>query len=180
MLTQPPPLMLPDLITAFWDSYRQSGRIDRAVARKLADLAIGDAEPALAAARALFVDVIEPLSDSFDPAAAHAYVDLMAEAVDVVRRHPAGAPVEAELSRLGQSTAALAERSHRRLDTSRPEPVSPPRLAIVLSGVTLGRDVALSTTTMAALLAADPETRIVFVGGPISAGLVLGQPRIAY
>ena len=102
MLIEPPALMLPDLVAAFWETYRQSGRVDRAVARKLAELAIGDSEDARAAARALFVDVVEPLSDAFDPAAAHAYVDLMVEALDVVRRHPAGARVEAELARLGQ------------------------------------------------------------------------------
>src|SRR5262245_5358913 len=180
MLTEPPALMQPDLVTAFWDTYRRSGRVDRPVARKLAELAIGDSERARAGARALFVDVVEPLSDAFDPVAAHAYVDLIVEALDVVRRHPAGAGVEAELAQLGLTVDALAGRAHRLLDADQPRPTAPPRLAIVLSGVTLGRDVALSTTIMSALLAADPTTRIAFVGGPISAGLVAGNRRIAF
>jgi hypothetical protein len=180
MLIETLPLMLPDLVAAFWDAYRQSGRVDRTVARKLAELSIGDSDAARSGARSLFVDVVEPLSDAFDPAAAHAYVDLMAEALDVVRRHPAGASVDAELSRLGLSTGALAARAHRLLDSYPPPPTAPPRLAIVLSGVTLGRDVAISTTIMGALLARDPATRVVFVGGPIAAGLVAGNPRIAF
>src|SRR5262249_47569019 len=71
-------------------------------------------------------------------------------------------------------------RAHRMLDAHRPAPAAPPRLAIVLSGVTLGRDVALSTTIIGALLARDPATRVVFVGGPISAGLVAGNDRVTY
>src|SRR5215210_4324766 len=117
--------MLPDLVAAFWDTYRQTGRVDRPVARKLAGLAIGDSEDARAAARALFVDVVEPLSDAFDPAAAHAYVDLMAEALAVVRQHPSGARVEAELSGRGLSIHDLAARAHRLLDTHRPAPIAP-------------------------------------------------------
>jgi ADP-heptose:LPS heptosyltransferase len=104
----------------------------------------------------------------------------MAVVIDVARRHPDGARVDAELTRLGLSTPALAARGHRLVEAQRPAPTAPPRLAIVLSRVSLGSDVATSCTIMRALLERDPATRVAFVGGPAAAGLVAGNPRIAF
>jgi hypothetical protein len=139
--------------------------------RALAALAIGDTDEACAAARSLFVEIVEPLSDTFEPFAAHAYVDVMAEVLEVVCAHPTGGRIRAEIAKLGHSIHSLARRAHRLLETPIPTLIAPPRVAVVLSGVTLGRDIALTSTVMDALLVADPETKIVFVGGPISHGL---------
>jgi hypothetical protein len=95
--------------------------------------------------RALFGELIEPLSDSFDPRLAEAYLDTFARLLERV------AP---EL----QADALL--RRHRALG----RPTEKPRRVVVLSRVTLGADVAVVSPFLAAAAAAYPDAELLFAG----------------
>jgi ADP-heptose:LPS heptosyltransferase len=167
---------VPDLIAAFWRVYRESSRVDPAIATELAELALADS----AAARALFLEVVEPLGDAFDLPEAQAFADLFGQAVQVACRHPRGEPVRSALLGLGLAPDAVAARGRRLIGTSSPPPLGAQRLAIVPSRVSLGSEVAITTTIMSAFLDHHPDARIVFVGAETARGLVKGNPRIGF
>ncbi len=110
----------------------------------------------------LFGSVIEPLSDSFDAAMIPAYVDVFSRLME--RAVPA-------------FSAEFLARRYAALRVSRPS-FSPKRV-VVLSRVTLGADVAVTSTFLAAALRRWPEARVVFAGSPKNFELFSGNERIS-
>lgn len=90
-----------ELVAAFWTRFRAVGEVDRDAVRALAAGAIGAGAAADAAVQVLFLQIVEPLADSFEPAAAHAFVDAFTEVVDVARHHPDAAELDSSLAELG-------------------------------------------------------------------------------
>ncbi len=95
--------------------------------------------------RALFQELIEPLSDSFEPRLAEAYVDTFARLLERVAPE-----LRAE---------ALMQR-YRALGT----PTVKPKRVVVLSRVTLGADVAVVSPFLAAALRLYPDAEVLFAG----------------
>ena len=109
-----------------------------------------DRPVALAATRRLFTEIIEPLGDRFEPSDVARYVDLFS---GILRR------VFPELR-----TFSIEGRYAR---ISRPRPIqvqSDPQIVFVLSRVTLGADVAVTSTVLNAAKQLFPQSRICFVG----------------
>jgi ADP-heptose:LPS heptosyltransferase len=118
----------------------------------------GDAE----ASRALFRDVIEPLADSFDFADCDEYVRLFAPIME--RAFP---------DLVAGGIVARYERVRR------PRPVEQnPARVFVLSRVTLGADVAVTSIVLDAAKRRFPEAEIVFVGSARNYELFAADPRI--
>jgi ADP-heptose:LPS heptosyltransferase len=98
--------------------------------------------------KALFGILVEGLADRFDPALCDVYARLFSQAVAHV--------VE------GANAASLAARYER---VRRPRPIlSAPERIVVLSRVTLGADVAVTSVLLAAAKKGFPEADIVFAG----------------
>jgi ADP-heptose:LPS heptosyltransferase len=118
---------------------------------------------ALAAAKPseLFGELIEPLSDAFEPAYAAAYNDLFVRLLEMVSPALQAADL---LARHAQLRAAV--------------PNFEPRRVVVLSRVTLGADVAVTSTFLAAALAKWPDAEICFAGPAKNHELFAGHPRI--
>jgi hypothetical protein len=95
--------------------------------------------------RALFGELIEPLSDSFDPRLAEAYLDTFARLLERV------AP---------ELKAESLLRRHRALG----RPTEKPRRVVVLSRVTLGADVAVVSPFLAAAAQVYPDAELLFAG----------------
>ena len=118
-------------------------------ARALGEAALAkDRTLAREATRAIFADIVEPWSDSFDPRLVDAYVSFMSEVVYAPR-----SPVAAALGRLGYAgPKQLRERyqairtgiSEENLDFE-DEAYARVKLVVVLSRVTLGADVAVTS-----------------------------------
>ena len=138
-----------ELVADFWARLQAKGEVDRDAVRALAASAIGERTAVDMAVRALFLEIVEPLADSFEPAAAHAFVDAFAEVVDIARHHPDAAELDHGLAELGYTSGALAERAHAWLEAGPPAPIGQPTLVIVLSQVTLGAEVAITSTIVA-------------------------------
>lgn len=95
--------------------------------------------------RALFSGLIEPLSDSFDPRLAEAYLDTFARLLERV------AP---------ELKAEALLRRHRTLG----RPTEKPKRVVVLSRVTLGADVAVVSPFLAAAALVYPDAELLFAG----------------
>ena len=115
--------------------------------RALAEAAFSkDRSLAREATRAIFEEIVEPWSDSFNPDSVDAYVSFMSEVVYAPR-----SPVAAELGRLGfPGPRDLRERYQRirkglSFDDFDEEDHDGVRLVVILSRVTLGADIAVSS-----------------------------------
>ena len=134
----------------------------------LADLALDDARP-------LFAGVVEPLADRFEPSLSEAYRLLFARVVSRARRAPGFDAVDRALVEASLETEAdLLERGRR----PSPAPPSAPRKAFVLSRVTLGADVAVSSVVLGRLARHYPEAEIVLVGSRKAGELFASSPRV--
>ncbi|MCB1021039.1 MAG: hypothetical protein KDC27_13995 [Acidobacteria bacterium] len=122
-------------------------------------------DTALDASRALFGRVVEPLADSFDPRQAEAYDELFTRVLSTVRSAPGFEAID----------AALAE----------PPAAAPPALdqtrirrAVVLSRVTLGADIAVTSVFLRAMLDHPAAPDVCFAGGAKNLDLFAGEPRV--
>jgi ADP-heptose:LPS heptosyltransferase len=101
-----------------------------------------------ACASSLFGILVEGLADRFEPALCDAYVHLFSQAVSFVRP--------------GYAASMLAARYER---VRRPRPVNgKPHRIFVLSRVTLGADVAVSSVMLAAARRRFPHAEVIFAG----------------
>jgi ADP-heptose:LPS heptosyltransferase len=115
-------------------------------------------------ARALFGVLVEGLADRFDPALCDAYARLFAQAV--ARVHPE------------EQAEALVAR-YDRVRRIRPVTCQPQRV-VVLSRVTLGADVAVTSVLMAAAKRRFPQAAILFAGPRKNYELFAGDPRVTH
>jgi ADP-heptose:LPS heptosyltransferase len=125
------------------------------------------AEEALAGSDALFRILVEGLADRFEPRLSEIYAEMFAEAV--CRVHPAWTPVK------------LVERYRnvrkvRRFDAKSDRI----RTVLVLSRVTLGADIAVTSLALDAAKRRFPSAQVVLAGGPKSRELFATDPRIAH
>jgi ADP-heptose:LPS heptosyltransferase len=114
--------------------------------------------------RALFGILAEGLADRFEPALCDAYAQLFAQAIAAVREGPGAAELVARYRRVREVRAAAGD----------------PRRVFVLSRVTLGADVAVTSVLLDAAKRRFPEAQVVFVGPLKNFELFAGDPRIQH
>ncbi len=139
----------------------------------IADAADSDDESLRSAGlTALFAGVVEPLNDSFTPAGRAAYARLFARACwRVISRRP---EMLAALAGLGVDSLAALEARYRRVRAGAdPLPASVRRI-VVLSRVTVGADVLLTTVAIQRLHQRWPAAELVLLGDPKLAALLGG------
>jgi ADP-heptose:LPS heptosyltransferase len=117
-----------------------------------------------ACAPALFSILVEGLADRFEPALCDAYVHLFSNAIAHMVGGADAAALEARYSRVRCVRAVSVE----------------PRRVFVLSRVTLGADVAVTSVLLDAAKRRFPSARIVFVGPQKNYELFAGDARIEH
>ena len=144
----------------------------------LAKLALSpDPTVAAEATRTIFAKIVEPWSDRFEPADCDRYLGFMAECLLA-----GGSPVADKLRRLGfESPEKLAARG-RGLRQARPLqfPSSQVRKVMVLSRVTLGADIAVTSVVIEAAKRAFSQASVEFVGGAKGAAFFAGSSRVRH
>lgn len=140
-------------------------------------------DEAIAAAgqRALFPGLIERLNDSFDPAACAFYDRIAAQMIDFFRRLPEARSLDRALSRFGIETESdlLIRKSQLSTLTSQTSNLnSRIRKILLLSRVTIGADVTITSVIIAALRRAIPDAEFVLLGGPKLRELYGGDERL--
>ena len=154
---------------AFLEHYRLHGEPLRGSISRLAQASLaGDRDRALAATGVLFGRVIEPLCDAFTEAGARSYRRVFAQIIGIARTRDCCAPFERALAADGIfGEGDLLERvpEHPRRVSS---PTVSERRAIrrlfVLSRLTLGADVAITTTMLVRARRLFPNARVSLVG----------------
>jgi ADP-heptose:LPS heptosyltransferase len=112
-----------------------------------------------------FTEVVEPLADKFDAAAVDQYVELFTDVL--VRAHP------------GYDASSLRER-YQRVRQGRTFSGPEPERVFVLSRVTLGADVAITSVALDAVKRRFPKARICLTGSRKSWELFAADPRIEH
>jgi ADP-heptose:LPS heptosyltransferase len=170
----------------FLRQYRLSGNYLREHIAALARLASSDnADDVKAATGAIFASLVEALADSFEPQAVTLYNRVFAQLIDFCRKTEQGERFDRELANFGlereEDFIARAERLRhiRRLQQCAEEKRRIKR-AIVLSRVTLGADVAVTSIVIERLKTEFPNAEIVLVGGSKAVELFGGDARLRF
>jgi len=125
--------------------------------------------------------LVERLSDAFEPSYVRIYDEIFAQVIDYCRRHPSGIELNRTLDGFGiHSERDLIARKDRLSSPSRfvNSHLTRVKKAIVLSRVTLGADVAVTSVVVRSLRQVCPNAEIV-TAGPASMGQIFeGEPRV--
>jgi ADP-heptose:LPS heptosyltransferase len=155
--------------TAFMDAHLDNGHYESDYVTLLCEMATFAGAPELnrPAAQALFGCVVEGLCDEFEELQAETYNRVMAQVIGFCRRLPAAQHLHRRLADFGiHSEADLlarverVRRNHRRLS-----PRDPIRKILLLSRVTVGADVAITSVILQRLRQVYPQAEIVLIGG---------------
>ncbi len=126
-------------------------------------------EPAIAraATQAIFSGVIEPLCDDFSLAGVEAANLTLAHILSFIREQPPGSELDSRLRAFGFASAADLRRRHQTI--CQPHRLSPRRLAgikraLILSRVTAGADIAITSVIVNRLRQRLPEAELVLIG----------------
>jgi len=113
----------------------------------------------------LFPELIERLNDAFKPGCCDLYDRVMAQLIDFYRHQPRAEKLDALLRGFGiASEADLLLRKARLSGTNRREIRNNVRKVILLSRITIGADVAVTSVLMSTLQAAVPQAEMVLIG----------------
>jgi ADP-heptose:LPS heptosyltransferase len=174
------------LAAEFLKEFQAAGTYRRDLIERLAGQASGDqAEPLKAATGAIFASLVEILADSFEPQAVTLYNRLFAQLIDFCRKTPQGLRLDAELAKFGLTNEAdllaRAERLRyvRRLELS-PGAKEQIKRVIILSRVTIGADVAVTSVVIERLKQEFANAEIVLLGGSKTVELFGGDRRLRF
>jgi ADP-heptose:LPS heptosyltransferase len=158
----------------------EAGGLSRKLAATLCDLAAsGDAAARARANTLIFRDLVEPLGDAFDPALAELYDRTFSEIIDEQRRRPGGEELHVVLDRFGlpDSDAIASRRRRLRQQAALPPPAALDRV-VVLSRVTIGSDVAITSVIVGEIRRSFPAAEVVLIGPPRVGELFAGDTAI--
>src|SRR4030095_7694202 len=159
------------LVSDFLIAYRASQVYLRDRIARLAEMAADeDAQIAESATRALFTALVEPLADSFEPGAVSLYNQAFAQVIQICRRNPRAKPIDQELDDFGlrneQDLIARADGVRPTTPlTGSTGSYDNMRRVVILSRVTLGADVAITSVIIERVKLVFPYAEIVLVGG---------------
>lgn len=157
-----------ELAAALLEECLRGGAISTRWIDQLAEMALSpDEATAREATRALFAGLVEPLADRFEPRLCEAYVKVFSRVLERVDPAWEAPELEARYERL---------RRFRHFDAT----AGVPERVYVLSRVTLGADVAVTSVMLDAAKKRFPAAEIYFVGERKAWELFAGDRRIAH
>jgi ADP-heptose:LPS heptosyltransferase len=141
--------------------------------------ACGSVEIEEVATKALFMDLIEPLNDSFEPSQADIADRVMAQLID--RHRQASVELSQDLARFGLSSEdEMLTRRIAALDGAPSVQRSQVKSILVLSRITVGADVAVTSVIIGHLKRAFPDAEVVFVGPRKLRQIFGGDDRLSF
>jgi hypothetical protein len=142
-----------------------------------------DQEIARAGITALFPLLVERLNDSFDPAGCRLYDQLFVQVIEFCRRLPEGRQLDEGLNQFGLTNEAslLARKSQISSPKSQipnPSSFNSIKKVLLLSRVTIGADVAVTSAIIARLRKVMPQAEFIILGSRKLRELYGGDARI--
>ena len=188
-----PEQLVSELLTEFQATGTYPG--DRVT--RLVQLAVSDDDRvAEQASRAFFTSLVEALADSFQPAAVSLYNQAFAQLIQACRNTDRGRPLDEKLDEFGLLTesdvlvraerirAASLKSAHSYLpaadDARRPDARPEINRVILLSRVTLGADVAITSVMIERFKKSLSQVEIVLVGARKARELFGGDGRLSF
>ena len=174
------------LVTDFLGEYGASGGYSRDRIARLAELAFAeDASTSESATRALFTALVEKLADSFEPDSVSLYNRAFAQVIQACRRDPRAAQLDQQLEAYGLRSEddLIARAGCLRQAFVLPDLIDSSgkiERVIVLSRVTLGADVVITSVMIERMKLRFPVAEIVLVGGSKTPELFGGDPRVSF
>jgi ADP-heptose:LPS heptosyltransferase len=172
------------LVAEFLSEYQLSRIYLRSRISRLAEFAASE-DPGVAesATRALFASLIERLADSFDPEGVSLYNRVFSQLTQIWRSNADARLLDSELTNLGlvseEDMVARAESLRRISRLAAPRDWAETlQCVLVLSRVTLGADVAITSVILERIKRLFPAAEIVLLGGSKSVELFGGDPRL--
>jgi hypothetical protein len=164
------------------DHYRSNQEYPRDAVALLCEIA-ADKDPAIARAgvAALFPALVERLNDSFDPQLCSLYDRVFSQVIDYFRRLPDGKNLDHGLRSFGliNEEDLLTRKIHL---TNPPSAIRHPpsliRKVLLLSRVTIGADVAVTSVIIAKLREILPDAEFVLLGSRKLRELFGGDPKL--
>jgi ADP-heptose:LPS heptosyltransferase len=185
-MTQQADIHSRELVSEFLNAFQASGVYLRDPIDRLVDLASSqNPKTAKAATDALFASLVERLADSFEPPAVLLYNRLFAQIIQRVRQTPQGQPLDAALASFALHTEGdlITRAEQLRYVRKYPDTEVAKRrvqLIAVLSRVTLGADVAITSIILERLKREFPNARLVLIGNAKAAELFGGDARLTF
>lgn len=174
------------LVSQFLTTLQTSGTYLREPIEKLAEFAsCENLETVKMASEAIFASLVEHLADSFEPQAVLLYNRLFAQMIQFCRRAPQGKALDEELAKFGlHSENDLLTRAEQlryvRKFTRSQTAKAQIKLAVVLSRITIGADVAITSVIIERLKREFPNAQIVLIGNTKAAELLGGDARLRF
>ena len=172
------------LVSGFLSEYQLSKSYSRNRISALGELAVSeDPRVVESATRALFKSLIERLADSFEPESVSLYNRVFSQLTQTFRRDARAKPLDSELTNFSldseEEMLARAEslRQIRKLERLLDRNQSL-KCVLVLSRVTLGADVAITSVILERMKLLFPSTEIILLGGSKSTELFGGDSRV--
>lgn len=125
----------------------------------------------------IFRQAIEGMADAFEPRLCDRYIEFFARVVEYCRRLPAAEWLDERLREFGLPNKQDLIRRALGLRRIRP-PGRGVKKILVLSRVTLGADVAITSVVLQKMLRAFPEARVVLLAGEKAGRLFAGEKRV--
>ncbi len=165
----------------FLTRYRDTGTYSFADIARLCEIAAHTRpEIAQAGIEGLFQHLVERLNDSFEPESCALYDRIFAQVIEFCRRRPDARALDETLRRFDLCNEAdmLLRKSQLRDRTSREGERQRVRKVLLLSRVTLGADVAVTSVMMSALRQSLPQAELVLLGSGKLRQLFGGDERV--
>jgi len=167
---------------SFMDAYLQDCRYEQDHIHLLCEMATASTDSSLngIAARSLFGIIIESLCDDFEELQIETYNRVMAQVITFCRRLPAGAFLDRRLNEFdirGQADLLRRIRAVRTADAvlSAQRDV---RRILLLSRVTIGADIAITSVIIQRLAGLFADAQIVLIGDSKLQQIYAGHPRV--
>jgi ADP-heptose:LPS heptosyltransferase len=173
------------LVEQFFTEYSQKGAHDSELIARLTKLALSQNEAiAETATRAIFASLVERLADSFEPGAARLYNRVFAQIIQLCRSDSRAATLDRELTGFGllneEDLLGRAEGLSRVPRIVASDLEHSLKRVIVLSRVTLGADVAITSVILERIKLLYPSAELVLVGGKKTSELFGGDRRLQF
>lgn len=166
----------------FLDTYLKNCRYEKDYVQLLCEMSTFSRDSSLNSipARALFQIIIESLCDDFEALQTETYNRVMAEVITYCRRIPAGAQLNRRLEEFGLFDLEDLRKRSRKIRTNN-QCLSPRRNVekiLLLSRVTIGADVAITSIIIQRLAKLFPGAEIILIGGARTDEIYGGNPRV--
>ncbi len=170
------------LAGAFLEEHGKTGVVSADLIDNLCGLAASaDCDQAQAGTDAVFRLIVEALGDRFEPSASDLYVRFFSRVIDYCRRLPQGRRLDDRLSSFGlRSEEDVLRRAEgiRGARLPRGYPTAEVKKVLVLSRVTLGADVAVTSVVLSRMKSVFENAEVLLVGGAKAASLFASADRV--